>query len=120
MMIGLTEDSGAICGAPAAAWVADRFGRRVGMFLGGLIILAGMAIAASAKTIAQVGYLYALHLTLSVYRRPLRPRPRNLVDDDLRPGVCYRGGASALAWSRHCFLQHWMVWRCYSSCGSHL
>ncbi|GFZ51177.1 hypothetical protein JCM24511_08935 [Saitozyma sp. JCM 24511] len=44
---------GAICGAPAAAWVADRFGRRVGMFLGGLIILAGMAIAASAKTIAQ-------------------------------------------------------------------
>jgi hypothetical protein len=62
MMFNLTDDSGAICGAPAAAWVADRFGRRVGMFLGGLIILAGMAIAASAKTIAQVGNLYALHL----------------------------------------------------------
>lgn len=120
MTFGLTDDSGAICGAPAAAWVADRFGRRVGMFLGGLIILAGMAIAASAKSIPQVGDLYTLHLTLSVYRWPLRPRPRNLVDDNLRPCVCYGGGTPALAWSRHCFLQHWMVWRCYSSCGSHL
>jgi MFS family permease len=63
MVFGLMNNSGAICGAPAAAWVADRFGRRVGMFLGGLIILVGMAIAASAKTIAQVGHLYALPLT---------------------------------------------------------
>ncbi|KAI9696002.1 MAG: hypothetical protein M1812_008488, partial [Candelaria pacifica] len=44
---------GGICGAPFSAWTADRFGRRVGMFTGGFLILTGMAIAAGAKALAQ-------------------------------------------------------------------
>ena len=44
-------------GAPFAAVITDRFGRRVGMFSGASVILVGMAITASASTIAQVDYL---------------------------------------------------------------
>ena len=42
-------------GAPFAAVLADRYGRRKGMFGGAAVILVGMAITASSSTIAQVG-----------------------------------------------------------------
>lgn len=38
---------------PLAAWLSDRFGRRRGMFTGAAIILVGMIIAATGKTIPQ-------------------------------------------------------------------
>ena len=40
-------------GAPFAAILSDRFGRRKGMFAGGIVIITGMVIAATAKTIPQ-------------------------------------------------------------------
>ncbi|WWD22920.1 hypothetical protein CI109_107415 [Kwoniella shandongensis] len=44
---------GAMVGAPFAAVLSDRFGRRKGMFSGGIVIILGMIICATAKTIAQ-------------------------------------------------------------------
>ncbi|KAL7621961.1 hypothetical protein AAE478_007462 [Parahypoxylon ruwenzoriense] len=44
---------GAMIGAPFAAILSDKFGRKVGMFWGGIIINVGMIIAATASTIAQ-------------------------------------------------------------------
>ena len=41
-------------GAPFAAVISDRFGRRKAMFAGGLTIIAGMIIAATAKTVPQL------------------------------------------------------------------
>lgn len=41
-------------GAPFAAVISDRFGRRKGMFAGGLTIIAGMIVAATSKTVAQL------------------------------------------------------------------
>ena len=46
--------SGSMVGAPIAAVLSDRYGRRKGMFCGAVVILIGMAIAASSSTIAQV------------------------------------------------------------------
>lgn len=40
-------------GAPFAAILSDRFGRRKGMFSGAVVIITGMLIAATAKTVAQ-------------------------------------------------------------------
>ncbi|KAI2627009.1 general substrate transporter [Hypomontagnella submonticulosa] len=44
---------GAMVGAPFAAVLSDRFGRRVGMFSGAVVIIVGMIITATAMTIAQ-------------------------------------------------------------------
>ncbi|KAI1472957.1 general substrate transporter [Daldinia caldariorum] len=44
---------GAMVGAPFAAIVSDRHGRRVGMFCGAVIIIVGMIIVATASTIPQ-------------------------------------------------------------------
>jgi MFS family permease len=46
--------SGAMVGAPFAAVLSDRFGRRKGMFSGGIVIIAGMIIASSAHSIPQL------------------------------------------------------------------
>ena len=44
---------GAICGAPFAAILSDKFGRRKGMFCGGIVIILGMIIVATSATIPQ-------------------------------------------------------------------
>ncbi|KAI1478057.1 general substrate transporter [Daldinia eschscholtzii] len=44
---------GAMVGAPFAAVLSDRWGRRVGMFSGAVIIIVGMIIVATAHKIAQ-------------------------------------------------------------------
>ncbi|KAI5861407.1 general substrate transporter [Durotheca rogersii] len=44
---------GAMVGAPFAAILSDRFGRRVAMFWGGVIIIVGMIIVATSGTIPQ-------------------------------------------------------------------
>lgn len=41
-------------GAPFAAILSDRYGRRKGMFAGGLTIILGMIIAATSRTVAQL------------------------------------------------------------------
>jgi MFS family permease len=41
-------------GAPFAAVLADRYGRRKAMFCGGIGIILGMIIAATSKSIAQL------------------------------------------------------------------
>jgi MFS family permease len=41
-------------GAPFAAVLSDRYGRRKGMFVGGATIILGMIIAATSKHIAQL------------------------------------------------------------------
>lgn len=41
-------------GAPFAAILSDRYGRRKGMFAGGAVIITGMVIAASASHVAQL------------------------------------------------------------------
>ena len=43
-----------MCGAPFAAILSDRYGRRKAMFSGGFVIIVGMIIAASAKTIPHL------------------------------------------------------------------
>ncbi|WVR07897.1 hypothetical protein IAU60_004940 [Kwoniella sp. DSM 27419] len=45
---------GAMVGAPFAAILSDRYGRRKGMFAGGSVIILGMIIAATAKTVGQL------------------------------------------------------------------
>lgn len=45
---------GAMVGAPGAAVLADRYGRRKGMFVGAIVIILGMVIAATSKTVAQL------------------------------------------------------------------
>ncbi|KAI8961200.1 general substrate transporter [Daldinia sp. FL1419] len=44
---------GAMVGAPFAAVLSDRWGRKIGMFVGAIIIIIGMVIVATASTIAQ-------------------------------------------------------------------
>ncbi len=44
---------GAITASPFAAILSDRFGRRVAMFCGGVVIILGMVIAATANTLPQ-------------------------------------------------------------------
>jgi sugar porter (SP) family MFS transporter len=44
---------GAMVGSPLAAIVTDRYGRRVGMFTGGSIIIIGMIIVSTAMTVPQ-------------------------------------------------------------------
>lgn len=41
-------------GAPFAAVLSDRYGRRKGMFAGGVVIITGMIIAATAKSVPQL------------------------------------------------------------------
>jgi len=50
MLIG----SGAMVGAPFAAVLSDRYGRRKGMFAGGIVIIIGMVIASSAHGVPQL------------------------------------------------------------------
>ncbi|KAG7292793.1 hypothetical protein NEMBOFW57_002836 [Staphylotrichum longicolle] len=45
---------GAMVGAPFAAIIADKFGRRKSMFAGGIIIILGMIIISTTNTFAQV------------------------------------------------------------------
>lgn len=45
---------GSIVAAPAAAVISDRWGRRVAMFIGGVVIIVGSVIACTANTIAQL------------------------------------------------------------------
>lgn len=44
---------GAMVGSPFAAILSDRFGRRIGMFWGGVVIIVGMVIVSTSSTIAQ-------------------------------------------------------------------
>lgn len=44
---------GAMVGAPFAAILSDRYGRRKAMFCGGIVIIAGMVIATAAKGIPE-------------------------------------------------------------------
>ncbi|KAK3935843.1 general substrate transporter [Diplogelasinospora grovesii] len=44
---------GSMIGAPFAAVLSDRFGRKKGMFCGGIVIILGMIIVATSSTIAQ-------------------------------------------------------------------
>lgn len=44
---------GSIVGAPFAAMISDRFGRRKTMFYGGIVIIIGTAIISSSFTIPQ-------------------------------------------------------------------
>ncbi|KAK4454499.1 lactose permease [Podospora aff. communis PSN243] len=44
---------GSMVGAPFAAVLSDRFGRRKGMFTGGFVIILGMIIVSTGATIAQ-------------------------------------------------------------------
>jgi MFS family permease len=44
---------GSIVGAPFAAVIADRLGRRKGMFIGGWVIILGMIIISTAHVLAQ-------------------------------------------------------------------
>jgi MFS family permease len=46
-------DRGSMVGAPFAAVISDRYGRRKGMFAGAVVIIIGMVIVSSASTIAQ-------------------------------------------------------------------
>lgn len=46
--------SGAMVGAPFAAVLSDRYGRRKGMFAGSVVIIIGMVIAATAKGVPQL------------------------------------------------------------------
>lgn len=50
----LTPRSGAMVGAPFAAVLSDRYGRRKGMFGGGVVINLGMIIAATAHSVPQL------------------------------------------------------------------
>lgn len=45
---------GAMVGAPFAAVIADRYGRRKSMFAGGVIIILGMIIISTTNTLAQL------------------------------------------------------------------
>jgi len=47
-------DSGAMVGAPFAAVLSDRFGRRRGMFAGGFVIIIGMIIASTSHGVPQL------------------------------------------------------------------
>ncbi len=51
--IVLTMCRGQIVGSPTAAIISDRFGRRIAMFCGAVLIIVGMIITATANTIAQ-------------------------------------------------------------------
>ncbi|KAH8885450.1 lactose permease, variant [Thozetella sp. PMI_491] len=44
---------GSMVGAPFAAILSDKFGRRKGMFVGGIVIIVGMIIVVTANTMAQ-------------------------------------------------------------------
>lgn len=44
---------GCFVGGPVAAWVTDRYGRRVGMASGALVIIIGSVIATTSKHIEQ-------------------------------------------------------------------
>jgi len=46
-------------GAPFAAVLSDRFGRRKGMFAGAVVILVGMILTTTSKTLAQVCVCFA-------------------------------------------------------------
>ncbi|KAK7730374.1 hypothetical protein SLS53_009074 [Cytospora paraplurivora] len=45
---------GSIVTAPIAAAISDRWGRRIAMFIGGVVIIVGSIIACTANTIAQL------------------------------------------------------------------
>jgi MFS family permease len=47
-------NSGSMVGAPFAAIISDKLGRRKGMFIGGFVIILGAIIAASGTTVAQL------------------------------------------------------------------
>lgn len=50
----LTPLSGSMVGSPFAAILSDRFGRRKAMFAGGFVIILGMIVAATGKTVGQL------------------------------------------------------------------
>lgn len=43
-----------MCGAPFAAVLSDRYGRRKGMFAGAVVIILGMVVCVSGKTVGQL------------------------------------------------------------------
>ncbi|KAI7978255.1 hypothetical protein EIK77_001198 [Talaromyces pinophilus] len=47
------KNSGSIAAFPFAPYVSDRFGRRVGMFTGAIIIIVGAILTSTANTVAQ-------------------------------------------------------------------
>ncbi len=54
-------------GAPFAAVLSDRYGRRKAMFVGAVVIIVGMVIAATAKAQGQlVGGRFVLGLGISI------------------------------------------------------
>lgn len=48
------SSSGSMCGAPFAAIISDKLGRRKGMFIGGCVIILGSIIFASSHKLAQL------------------------------------------------------------------
>jgi MFS family permease len=46
--------SGSMVGAPFAAVLSDRYGRKKGMFVGGGVIILGMIIISTSMTIPQI------------------------------------------------------------------
>ena len=58
--------SGSMVGAPFAAILSDRLGRRRGMFSGAIVILLGMILAATSKSIGQVRLAYRCGFEKSV------------------------------------------------------
>lgn len=48
---------GSMVGAFSAGPIADRFGRRVGMFCGGIVIITGMIIVATAHGVSGINQL---------------------------------------------------------------
>jgi MFS family permease len=46
--------SGSMVGAPFAAVISDRFGRKKGMFTGAIVIIVGMIVISSSMTVPQL------------------------------------------------------------------
>lgn len=47
------QNSGSICAFPIAPVVSDRFGRRIGMFTGGVVIIVGAILTSTSHAVAQ-------------------------------------------------------------------
>jgi MFS family permease len=58
-------------GAPFAAVLSDRFGRKTGMFCGSIVIIVGMIIAATGSTLAQ--FVVGRFVLGTIYKAPFSP-----------------------------------------------
>ncbi len=64
-------------GAPFAAILSDRFGRRKAMFCGGVVIIVGMIIVATSNVTAQfvVGRFILGYVATRLFCRPASSTP---------------------------------------------